>query len=223
VLIHFLCQETEELFGKEFCSINLNMLTHLPEQIQCFSPLWSHSMFSFESRIKTLKHTFNGSRNLVTQISDAFILKLYLTAQLSHIPELHTSTVMKPILQGKLSYTHHNKKYFSFERHRHLAFVKILPEENFGIILRFIVHTNKNVHAVVQLHNHSSLLGETALPPSTPPCFISTIDRFFALVDIAVTANTMTVPLSLLIPCFIVYEQLGQVCLATFLDSFEHS
>ncbi|CAD6220037.1 GSCOCG00011542001-RA-CDS, partial [Cotesia congregata] len=61
-------KETEELYGKEHISFNLHLLTHLPESVLDWGPLWTHSAFCFENFHQFLKKLVKSSNQADQQI-----------------------------------------------------------------------------------------------------------------------------------------------------------
>jgi hypothetical protein len=81
--VSFFCNETLKLYGKQYCTMNVHLLCHLSSQIHMFGPIWAYSMFSFESRIKDLKGMFKGTRGVLEQIANSFLLRSNLSKDIS--------------------------------------------------------------------------------------------------------------------------------------------
>lgn len=56
--------------------MNLHMITHLVENVKYNGPLWSHSMFSFESSNGKLVKYAKGRREILHEIALKYILNL---------------------------------------------------------------------------------------------------------------------------------------------------
>lgn len=57
------------LYGPSKMTMNIHLLTHLPECVQNLGPLWSYSMFSFESNNGVLGKFHHGSYDLIDDIN----------------------------------------------------------------------------------------------------------------------------------------------------------
>lgn len=67
-------KEYEQLYGKESMTMNVHLLTHLTYCIKNLGPLWSQSMFSFESNNGRLGRYVNGNVNILAQINSKYLL-----------------------------------------------------------------------------------------------------------------------------------------------------
>jgi len=56
-----------ELYGCEHVSYNVHILTHLPDAVLNWGPLWSHSAFAFEDVIGVLKSMYHGTQLIPKQ------------------------------------------------------------------------------------------------------------------------------------------------------------
>ena len=57
-----------ETYGSENLSYNVHILTHLPDAVLNWAPLWSHSAFVFEDVIGVLKTMYHGTQLIPKQI-----------------------------------------------------------------------------------------------------------------------------------------------------------
>ena len=57
-----------ETYGSENLSYNVHILTHLPDAVLNWGPLWSHSAFVFEDVIGVLKTMYHGTQLIPKQI-----------------------------------------------------------------------------------------------------------------------------------------------------------
>ena len=61
-----------ELYGSEHISYNVHILTHLPDAVLNWGPLWSHSAFVFEDVIGILKTMYHGTQLIPKQVFKYF-------------------------------------------------------------------------------------------------------------------------------------------------------
>ena len=80
-----------EVYGAEYCTYNLHCATHMPDHVEELGPLWSISMFMFESFNSTIIRSFNGTNNVPLQIAQRLNMRrplLLLTQDIQNtIPE----------------------------------------------------------------------------------------------------------------------------------------
>ena len=50
-----------ELYGDTYCSHNVHLLSHLCKYVKLWGPLWTHSVFGYESKNGQIKHLFHGN------------------------------------------------------------------------------------------------------------------------------------------------------------------
>lgn len=67
-------QKYQELYGKEHMTMNVHLLTHLVFCVQNLGPLWSQSMFSFESNNATFSRYVRGNTDITAQMSTRYML-----------------------------------------------------------------------------------------------------------------------------------------------------
>ena len=60
---------TEELYGIEACTANLHSLLHLTDFVQLWGPLWTHSLFGFESMNGHVRKYFHGTQQILDQLA----------------------------------------------------------------------------------------------------------------------------------------------------------
>lgn len=72
-LISLFCIGMEEIYGKEYCSFNLHLLTHLHEEVALHGPLDKFSNFVFENFLGHLKKHVNSPFNPLQQIANRTI------------------------------------------------------------------------------------------------------------------------------------------------------
>jgi len=65
---------TAELYGEEFVSYNVHILTHLPDAVTNWGPLWANSAFVFEDIIGFLKSFYFGTQLVPKQLFKSFCI-----------------------------------------------------------------------------------------------------------------------------------------------------
>lgn len=68
-------QEFEILYDRKNVTMNIHLLSHISNCVKNLGPLWSFSMFAFESNNGMLKKYFNGTTDVIEQIAMRYILK----------------------------------------------------------------------------------------------------------------------------------------------------
>ena len=53
-----------ELYGDSACTHNVHLLSHLCMYVRLWGPLWTHSLFGYESKNGTFKHLFHGKTSI---------------------------------------------------------------------------------------------------------------------------------------------------------------
>ena len=61
------------LYGEEYLSFNVHLLTHLTASVDRWGPLWATSAFFFEDANDKLLTFFNGTRGVCNQVFKSFI------------------------------------------------------------------------------------------------------------------------------------------------------
>lgn len=79
-------------YGKHSMTMNVHLISHLVECVRNSGPLWSTSMFAFESNNGHLVKLFNGSRDVLQQITSKYILKHV------HFVQSPTKSIQKSIV-----------------------------------------------------------------------------------------------------------------------------
>lgn len=57
-----------DLYGENSCTANSHALSHIPMFVQLWGPLWTHSVFSFESKNGHLKKLIHSKTNVLEQL-----------------------------------------------------------------------------------------------------------------------------------------------------------
>ncbi|CAG5071513.1 Similar to ninaC: Neither inactivation nor afterpotential protein C (Drosophila melanogaster) [Cotesia congregata] len=65
----------ETLYGKKHVSYNVHQLAHLPESVENWGPLFTHSAFIYEDFYQTIQNYVKSANGVSIQICDAFRLK----------------------------------------------------------------------------------------------------------------------------------------------------
>ncbi|XP_078584067.1 uncharacterized protein LOC144866504 isoform X1 [Branchiostoma floridae x Branchiostoma japonicum] len=63
------CKSFEELYGERRQTMNIHKLRHLQMYVEMYGPVWTTSLFGFESMNGHLKRMVHGTRFIVTQIT----------------------------------------------------------------------------------------------------------------------------------------------------------
>ena len=58
-----------ELYGPKCCTLNAHLLTHLTSYVRRWGPLWTHSLFGFESMNGHLTSMIHSTRKVGEQLS----------------------------------------------------------------------------------------------------------------------------------------------------------
>lgn len=67
--------EFETLYGMDAVSMNLHLLRHIPNAVRNSGPLWTHSLFGFESNNGVLAKSVNGRNRIIEEMANKHILK----------------------------------------------------------------------------------------------------------------------------------------------------
>lgn len=65
----------ETLYGKKHVSYNVHQLAHLPESVENWGPLFTHSAFIYEDFYQNIQNYVKSANGVSIQICDAFRLK----------------------------------------------------------------------------------------------------------------------------------------------------
>lgn len=67
-------QQYEELYGKNHMTMNVHLLLHFTSSVKCLGPLWTTSMFSFESNNVTFGECLKGNTDVLSQITTKYAI-----------------------------------------------------------------------------------------------------------------------------------------------------
>jgi hypothetical protein len=93
-----------ELYGDEHVSYNVHIMSHLPDAVADWGPLWSHSAFIYEDTIGNLKRLYHGTQLIPKQVFKYFVASRSL---MKLNPLLVNSSEEVVCLFKKLSTAHH--------------------------------------------------------------------------------------------------------------------
>ena len=62
------CELIPELYGESYCTHNAHICLHLCKFVRLWGPLWTHSLFGYESKNGNIKHLFHGNNDIHHQI-----------------------------------------------------------------------------------------------------------------------------------------------------------
>ncbi|CAD6227949.1 GSCOCG00012023001-RA-CDS, partial [Cotesia congregata] len=74
LLLEFI-EKTETLYGKEFVSFNVHLLSHLKKSVLNWGPVSTHSAFLYEDYNQNLQKYVKSSNGVALQVCDNFRLK----------------------------------------------------------------------------------------------------------------------------------------------------
>lgn len=63
------------LYGKENMNMNVHLTSHITKSVKNLGPLWSHSMFTFESNNGNLVSFVKGKKDILKQITTKYLVK----------------------------------------------------------------------------------------------------------------------------------------------------
>lgn len=69
-----LADEFESIYGSGAVTMNIHILRHYEAIVKNCGPLWSYSMFGFESNIGHLKNFVSGTTDVLNQIAHKYVI-----------------------------------------------------------------------------------------------------------------------------------------------------
>jgi hypothetical protein len=69
IILKYFVKEMDPLYEPESMTMNTHSPCHLAQQLRDHGPLWSNSMFPFESTIKEIGYLYCGTRNVGDLVS----------------------------------------------------------------------------------------------------------------------------------------------------------
>ena len=75
-----------ELYGVKFCTHNVHLLSHSPKFGRLFGPLWTTSLFGYESKHRHFKQLFHGNDDIYHQIIDNIDASLTMQLMSQYFP-----------------------------------------------------------------------------------------------------------------------------------------
>ena len=110
-----------ELYPREMCKSNFHSLIHMNAFVKLWGPMWSYSMFGYESMNGFLKMTYHGTRQVLQHLVFTTMLKQQLRFRLLMSTGVNTYVVTTHMHLGKLrpisSHWMTKKLYVSYPRH----------------------------------------------------------------------------------------------------------
>lgn len=91
-------RDFEQLYGIEFCSINVHVLLHLADCVHELGPLWTYTCFPFENLNGLILQSVHGTRYVDTQITQFHWQYLCASKKIQALPE---STIKSFCLRKK--------------------------------------------------------------------------------------------------------------------------
>lgn len=83
------------LYGQEYITYNMHLLTHLARAVELYGPLWSVSAFPFESHNGALKNSFNGTQHVPAQICKRNLMKREMAVKSEEVMKSMNSTLVE--------------------------------------------------------------------------------------------------------------------------------
>ena len=80
--------------GKQFQTINVQLLLHLPEVVGDLGPLWSNFCFPFEDSNGDLRDLFHGTKNVDGEVCLDKVLII------SYVPKVHDHNAVDSFMVG---------------------------------------------------------------------------------------------------------------------------
>ncbi|XP_033122015.1 uncharacterized protein LOC117121027 [Anneissia japonica] len=111
--------DAEEIYGKEYITYNMHLLTHMADSVRNWGPLWSISCFAFESMNHKLGKMISGTQHIEKQIAHKFLL-------CRTLPHIAINS-----FQGNF----YIKDYF-VKTLNHFPLSKFIEKEESGVLLR---------------------------------------------------------------------------------------
>lgn len=72
--LNIFVEKYQDLYGEEHMTMNVHQLTHIVFCVENLGPLWSQSMFSFESNNATFSRYVIGSTDIIAQLTTRYII-----------------------------------------------------------------------------------------------------------------------------------------------------
>jgi hypothetical protein len=98
IILKYFVKEMDPLYEPESMTMNTHSPCHLAQQLRDHGPLWSNSMFPFESTIKEIGYLYCGTRN----VGDLIVQRFYLRQQLARSHHSTNKIVDKYAVQLRL-------------------------------------------------------------------------------------------------------------------------
>lgn len=81
IMLNNFADEYEVLYGIDTVTMNIHLLRHIPNSVRNCGPLWTHSLFGFETCNGVLAKSVNGNNRIVEEMANKYILKRTLKFQ----------------------------------------------------------------------------------------------------------------------------------------------
>lgn len=72
--LNIFVEKYQDLYGKEHMTMNVHQLNHIVFCVENLGPLWSQSMFSFESNNATFSRYVIGSTDIIAQLTSRYMI-----------------------------------------------------------------------------------------------------------------------------------------------------
>lgn len=97
--------EAPELYGKQVCTFNMHIVTHFPDCVRNWGPLWGYSLFQFENENGKLMKMFSGTTKVGMQIARQICIQQAVRSTAA------SSMVSKEAIQLHKELSHNLKSY----------------------------------------------------------------------------------------------------------------
>ena len=128
-------------FGPERYNINVHLVSHLPEKVKLLGPLWSYSLYQYESHNRVMLNSFRvGSRGLLKQIAERSQMA-YCMAQLYTNFIIQTDTLKNKTIAETVWLRTKNKNHITHSKPilvENLHEMELFKQPNFSDIKKYL-------------------------------------------------------------------------------------
>ncbi|CAD6216259.1 GSCOCG00011321001-RA-CDS [Cotesia congregata] len=87
IFLHKFVRQFQELYGQQFCSINIHLVQHLHECVQNLGPLWGYQCYQYEDLNGRILAIINGTTHIDSQIVTAHFQLLKMEKYRNQLPD----------------------------------------------------------------------------------------------------------------------------------------
>lgn len=191
-MLNKFCDQFEIFFGKSAVTMNIHLLRHYAFVVKNLGPLWSHSVFGFESNMGVLSRYYSGGADAMEQISTKYINAISINTKISceskpifsfhkNFPNKYDNILHENKLDsidGKISQITlgkiHYKSLFSKET-KSIDFFFLMKDNTIGVAV-YYVKKQSDIFILLQRYKE--------------------VNRYFHLIEVCSTDNYAVFPLS---------------------------